>query len=50
MTQENNLQYSLGPILYFWPKANVESFISKQNKARLTSFILANRFALNAEK
>ncbi|WP_089137565.1 U32 family peptidase [Vibrio rumoiensis] len=35
MTQENNLQYSLGPILYFWPKANVESFYqqAKQSQA-----------------
>lgn len=35
MTQANNLQYSLGPILYFWPKANVESFYqqAKQSQA-----------------
>lgn len=34
MTQAKNLQYSLGPILYFWPKADVESFYQQAKNSQ----------------
>lgn len=34
MTQAKNLQYSLGPILYFWPKADIESFYQQAKNSQ----------------
>ncbi|MGV3001342.1 U32 family peptidase [Vibrio sp.] len=34
MTQAKNLQYSLGPILYFWPKADVERFYQQAKNSQ----------------
>ena len=50
MTQAKNLQYSLGPILYFWPKSDVESFYQQAKNSQADIIYLGEAGARNAVK
>lgn len=38
------MKYSLGPVLYYWPKETLEDFYQQAAKAALMSFIWAKRW------